>query len=170
MKRPPSEWEKICANEAPDKGLKVKVKSLSPIWLFATPWTATHQAPLSRRFPRQRYWSGLLFPSPGDLPNSGMKPRSSAPQADFLLTKLQGKPYQLFSSVQFSPVAQTRPTLFDPMNRSTPGLPVHHQLLPFTKIHVHRVSDAIWPSHPLCPLTFFIVPFFLVFICGCVCI
>ena len=52
-------------------------------------------------------------------------------------------------SVQFSSVTQSCPTLCDPMNRSTPGLPVHHQLLEFTQTHVHRVSDAIQPSHPL---------------------
>ena len=51
--------------------------------------------------------------------------------------------------VQFSSVAQSCPTLCDPMNRSTPGLPVHHQLLDFTQTHVHQVSDAIQPSHPL---------------------
>ena len=53
------------------------------------------------------------------------------------------------SSVQFSSVAQSCPTLCDPMNRSTPGLPVHHQLSEFTQTHVHQVSDAIQPSHPL---------------------
>ena len=53
------------------------------------------------------------------------------------------------SSVQFSSVAQSCSTLCDPMNHSTPGLPVHHQLPEFTQIHVHRVSDAIQPSHPL---------------------
>ena len=52
-------------------------------------------------------------------------------------------------SVQFSSVAQSCPTLCDPMNRSTPGFPVHHKLLEFTETHVHRVSDAIQPSHPL---------------------
>ena len=50
---------------------------------------------------------------------------------------------------QFSSVAQSCPTLCDPMNRSTPGLPVHHQLPEFTQTHVHRVRDAIQPSHPL---------------------
>ena len=50
--------------------------------------------------------------------------------------------------VQFSSVAQSCPTLCDPMNRSTPGLPVHHQLLEFTQTHIHRVRDAIQPSHP----------------------
>ena len=57
--------------------------------------------------------------------------------------------YAMFSSVQFSSVAQSCPTLCDPMNHSTPGLPVHHQFLEFTQTHVHRVSDTIQPSHPL---------------------
>ena len=54
-----------------------------------------------------------------------------------------------FSSVQFSPVAQSCLTLCHPMNHSMPGLPVHHQLLEFTQTHVHLVSDAMQPSHPL---------------------
>ena len=53
-----------------------------------------------------------------------------------------------FSSVQFSP--QSYPTLCDPVNHSTPGLPVHHKLPEFTETHAHRVGDAIQPSHPLC--------------------
>ena len=52
-------------------------------------------------------------------------------------------------SVQYSSVAQSCPTLSSPMNRSTPGLPVHHQLPEFTHTHIHQVSDAIQPSHPL---------------------
>ena len=60
---------------------------------------------------------------------------------------IQGtQPLDDFSSVQFSSVAQLCPTLFDPMNHSTPGLPVHHQLSEFTQTHVHWVSGA---SHPL---------------------
>ena len=55
--------------------------------------------------------------------------------------------FQLYS-VQFSSVAQSCPTLCDPMNHSTPGLPVHHHLPEFTQTHVHRVCDAIQPSHP----------------------
>ena len=54
-----------------------------------------------------------------------------------------------FSSVQFSSVTQSCPTLCDPMNRSTPGLPVHHQFQELTQTHVNRVRDAIEPSHPL---------------------
>ena len=53
------------------------------------------------------------------------------------------------TSVQFSSVAQSCPTLCDPMNCSTPGLPVRHQLPEYIQTHVHRVSDAIQPSHPL---------------------
>ena len=52
------------------------------------------------------------------------------------------------NGIQFSSVAQSCPTLCYPMNRSTPGFPVHHQLLEFTQTHVHRVADAIQPSHP----------------------
>ena len=55
----------------------------------------------------------------------------------------------------FSSVAQSCPTLCDPMNRSTPGLPVYHHLPEFTQTHVHRVSDAIQPSHPLLPPSIF---------------
>ena len=62
----------------------------------------------------------------------------------------------LFSSVQFSSVAQSCPSLWDLMNCSTPGLPVHHQLLEPTQTHVHRVGDAIQPSHPL--LSPFLLP------------
>ena len=54
----------------------------------------------------------------------------------------------IIQSVQFSSVTQSCPTLCDPMNGSMPGLPVHHQLPEFTQTHVHRVSDAIQPSHP----------------------
>ena len=58
-------------------------------------------------------------------------------------------PWLIMQSDQIRSVAQSCPTLCDPMNRSTPGLPVHHQLLEFTQTHVHRVSDDIQPSHPL---------------------
>ena len=59
------------------------------------------------------------------------------------------KDREAFSSVQFSSVAQSCPTLCDPMNLNRPGLSVHHQLPEFTQTHVHQVSDAIQPSHPL---------------------
>ena len=62
--------------------IKVKVKSLRRVRLFATPWTVAHQAPPPMEFSREEYWSGLPFPSPGDLPDPGIKPGSPALQAD----------------------------------------------------------------------------------------
>ena len=73
------------------------MKLLSRVQLFAIPWTVASQAPLSMEFSRQEYWSGLPFPSPGDRPNPGIKPRSPALQADALPSELPGKPqhYQI---------------------------------------------------------------------------
>ena len=71
---------------------KVKVKSLSCVWLFATLWTVAHQARPSIGFSRQENWSGLPFPSPGDLPNPGIEPRSPELQADALTSETPGKP------------------------------------------------------------------------------
>ena len=76
----------------------------------------------------QEYWSGWLIPSSAENTHTHNR---------------------ILSSVQFSSVAQSCPTLCNPMNRSTPGLPIHHQLPEFTQTHVHRVSDAIQPFHPL---------------------
>ena len=70
----------------------VKVKLLSHVQLFATPWTVAYQAPLSMGFSRQEYWSGLPFPSPGDLPDPEMEPRASALQEDALPSEPLGKP------------------------------------------------------------------------------
>ena len=64
------------------------------------------------------------------------------------ISKIKNSLNEMLPSVQFNSVAQSCPTLCDPMNRSMPGLPVHHQLPEFTQTHVHRVSDAIQPSHP----------------------
>ena len=66
-------------------------KSLSCVWLFVTPWTVACQAPLSMGLSRQEYWSGLPFPSPGDLSNPGIEPGSSALQADSLPPEPPGK-------------------------------------------------------------------------------
>jgi len=105
---------------------------------------------------------GILVPQPG------LKPMPSAMEAwslnhwiargvpgltDLKREKLRelatGIQNNNFHSVQFSSVAQSCPTLCDPMNCSMPGLPVHHQLPEFTQTHIHRVGDAILPSHPL---------------------
>ena len=74
--------------------MKVKGKSLSRVLLFATPWTVAYQALPSMEFSRQEYWSGLPFPSPGDLPDPGIKPKSPAFQADTLTSEPPGKPNQ----------------------------------------------------------------------------
>ena len=70
---------------------EVKVKLLSFDRLFMTPWTAGYQAPPSMGFSRQEYWSGVPFPSPGDLPNPGIEPRSPTLQADALPSEPTGK-------------------------------------------------------------------------------
>ena len=75
-----AEWKKV----------KVKVKLLSHARLFATPWTVAHQAPLSIGFSRQEFWSGLPFPSPGDLPHPETESVSPAWQADSLPLSHQG--------------------------------------------------------------------------------
>ena len=82
-----------------------EVNSLSHVRLFATPWTVAHQAPPSMEFSRQEHWSGLPFPSPGDLPNPGIELRSPALWADALLSES----------------LQSCPTPCDPMDCSLPG-------------------------------------------------
>ena len=83
---------------------KVKVKSLSHVWLLATAWTAAYQAPPFMGFSRQEYWTGLPFPSPEDIPNPGIEPKSSASPAlagRFFTTELFGKPFPLLHSSSF---------------------------------------------------------------------
>ena len=101
---------------------KVKVDSLSHVWLFATPWTVVYQAPLSMLFSRQEYWSGLPFPSPRDLPDPGIKPRSPTLQADALT----------YAAAAAAKSLQSCPTLCDPMDGSPPGSPVPEILQPRT--------------------------------------
>ena len=115
--------------------------------------------------PGQEYWSGLPFPSPMresevaqsyatlsvhmdcSLPGSSVHGIFRARVLEWVAIAFSDQ--TSFSSVQFSSVAQSCPTLCDPMNRSTPGLPVQHQLPEFTQTQVHRVRDGIQPSHPL---------------------
>ena len=78
----------------------VSVESLSRVQLFATTWTVAYQAPQCMKFSRQEYWSGLPFPSPGDLPHPGIEPRSPTLQADALLSEPPGNfygPHWLYS-------------------------------------------------------------------------
>ena len=78
--------------------VKVKVKSLSRVRLIATPWTVAYQAPPTMGFSRQEYWSGLPFPSPGDLPNPGIEPGSPAFQADALASQPPRGKHQIIHS------------------------------------------------------------------------
>ena len=84
--------------------------------LCATLWTVASQAPLSVGFSRQEYWSGLPFPSPGELPHPGIQPRLPALLADALLTELH--------AAAAAKSLQSRPTLCDPIDSSPPGSPV----------------------------------------------
>ena len=81
----------------------VLVAHISCIWLFATPWTVAHQSSLPMGFSRQEYWSGLPFPSPGDLSNPGIKSESPTLQADSLQSEPPGKPkYPLQAKINSS--------------------------------------------------------------------
>jgi len=125
---------------------KYKVRACVPccfshIWLFPTMWTDVLIAQLTSRKFKDKSCHLLL-----NLFVESSKLR-------YLLIP-KGKSRHLWLIVyinlfQFSSVTQSCPTLRDPMNHSTPGLPVHHQLPEFTQTHIHRVSDAIQSSHPL---------------------
>ena len=99
----------------------LKVKSLSRVLLFATLWTVAHQAPPSMGFSRQEYWSGLPFPSPGDLPDPGIEPRSPVLQADALTSE---PPWILNIHAAAAKSLQLCPTLCNPIDGSPPGYPV----------------------------------------------
>ena len=90
----------------------VKVNSLNRVRLFATPWTVAHQAPPSMGFSRQEYWGGLPFPSPGDLPDPGIEPRSPALQADALTSEPPGKRRDISVCIKQTP--KTLRTLSQP--------------------------------------------------------
>ena len=86
----------------------------------ATPWTVAYQAPPSMEFSRQEYWSGLPFPSPGDLPDPGMEPRSPTLQADALPSEPPGKPLGRAAAAAANSL-QSCPALCDPIDGSPPG-------------------------------------------------
>ena len=122
---------------------------------FVTQWTVAHQDPLSMGFFRQEYWRGYPFPFPGifltQVLNLGvlncrqilyLLNHQGSPAMALLQANIQG-----FNSVQW--LSHVR--LCNPMDCSTPGFPVHHQLLEFAQTHVHLVGSDILPSHPLSP-------------------
>ena len=146
-------------------GVSEWVKSLSHVRLFATSWTVACQTCHSMGFSRQEYWSGLPFPSPGDLPDPGIKPRSPTLQADSLPSELPGKPgngwrnvvkveffllsskVTAFFSIQnrklvkmyfcCCSVTQSCPTLCNLKDGSTPGFPILHYLPELAQTHIH---------------------------------
>ena len=95
---------------APSLGKGSEVKSFSRVRLFANLWTVAYQAPLSMGFSREEYWSGLPFPSPGDLPYPGIQPGSPALQADALPSELPGKLTTIATLMVFAvhPLKQTQ--------------------------------------------------------------
>ena len=148
------------------------------VQLFAAAGTVTLQAPLSMRFSRREYWSGLPFPSPGELPDLGIEPRSPALRADFLLSDPRGKPtgpsgkspdlyclickpVYLFVSlfiVLVCSVAQWCPTLCNPVDCSTPAslsFTIFESLLKLMSIELVMpsiISSSVVPFS--CPQSF----------------
>ena len=99
------------------------MKLLSRVWLFATPWTVAYQALPSIGFFRQECWSGLSFPSPGDLPNPGIEPGSPALQADALPSEPPGKPFLVYGVTYFLPTMESE----DIILTQIPESPKHRQ-------------------------------------------
>ena len=104
----------------------------------------------------QQIWKTQQWPQDWErsdfipIPKKGNAKQCSNYQTVVLISHTSNVMLKILQArLQFSSVTQSCPTLRDPMNRSMPGLPVHHQLPEFTETHVHRVSDAIQPSHSL---------------------
>ena len=130
---------------------KVKVKSLSCVQLLVTPWTAAYQAPPPTGFSMQEYWSEVPLPS---LVLVTRVPEIKVPIINIQewgLKKLATQACKLLPdhTIIFSQSVQSFPTLSDPMDCGTPGLPDLYYLLELAQTHVHWIGDAIQPSHPL---------------------
>ena len=111
---------------------------------FATPWTVARQAPLSMGFPRQEYWSGLPFPSPGDLPDQGIEPMSSALQVDSLLSEPRVCCcVQLLSPVRLFVIPRTA------ARRASSSFTISRSLLKLMFIELVMPSNHLILCHPL---------------------
>ena len=123
------------------------------VWLFVIPWTIAHQAPLSMRFHRQEYWSGLPFPSPGDLPLPGIEPGSPALHADSSPTEPSGKPRYQFARRDASCQHPEKPCrylwmtgqhwLYQIHAMNTPDTNRCHELSP-ERLEIWPQKDFIW--------------------------
>ena len=116
----------------------VIVQSLSLVRFFKTPWAVVRQAPLSIRFPRQNYWSGLLFPSPGDLPDPGNESAFPALADGFFASELPGKWY----SVAFSNLFSNTKFLLCPNTHSPMSLRPEESLSEMLKVAAFLSSGA----------------------------
>ena len=120
----PSSWimlKKMKETKLHHSNVKVKAKLLSRVRLFVTLWTEAHHTPPSMGFSRQEYWSGLPFPSPGDLPEPGMEPKSLELQMLYPLSH-QGSPFERIH-IQLIETAVTKQ---DPMGPSSDRHPAPH--------------------------------------------
>ena len=125
------------------KAWRTTVPRVTKSWTWLK-WVSTHMhAPYIPRTFLSYNWKFVPFDTFFQFPFPHLLPLATTSLISFSMS--------LFVSVQFSSVTQSSLTLCDPMNRSTPGLPVHHELPKSTQTHVHRVGDAIQPSHPLSP-------------------
>ena len=117
-----------------------KVKSLSRVQLVATPWTVAHQAPQSMEFSRQKYWSGLSFPSPGDLSNPGIEHESPTLLADALLSEPPGKLFFLPRLCVYGREKQKRllPSLLQSLTA------VRNSIIVYWRV----VSVSVFTQHP----------------------
>ena len=122
------------------KKLKVKVKSFSCFRHFATPRTVAHQAPPSMEFSRQEYWSGLPFPSPGDLPDPGIQPRSPALWADALPSEPPGKLPDFLQKNSFK-IPSKIPS---PINRNNPLISEYYRTLKIKKEYSSCIYACIY--------------------------
>ena len=121
--------------------MKVKVKLLSHVRLSATPWTVAYQAPPSMGFSRQEYWSGLPFPSPGDLPDPGIKPGSPALEADALTSETPGKPHQLYS-INYIGIQLILPLVFHEWENEKP-LKITKSVFPDFRCLTYQIDTSL---------------------------
>ena len=133
-----------------------------------TPWAVALQAPLSMEFSRQRYWSRLPFPSPGDLPNPGIEPRCPALQADSLPAEPQGKPnntgvgslsllQQIFWTQGLNwRLLHCRWIVYQLSYQKSPFVIYHHVTKLFTSFTVKRITLSL-PSHSVLTITAWIL-------------
>ena len=121
------------------------MKSLSHVRVFVTPWTIAYQVSPSMGFSRQLYWSGLPFPSPGDLPNPGIEPGSPALEADALTSEPPGKPYNGKRVINFSLSISRNRKFTISLLLWTPV--IGNSVLYWTKVYHFRGSS---PSLPPC--------------------